>query len=236
MKEGLSDELALRIGVAARCLPGVGVAGLMAVLVDALGLPITAGKLDRLTLNRLRHAGRGALADLPGGQLARALSYLRGKASVRVLDTPVPPVEPYRDGDLAHSLRVAVASDDGERLDGDFMTARRFLIYQVSPAELRLVAVRENPGGGGREDRKRTRLGQVADCRLVYAASIGAAAGAALAGAGIHPVVVPVPLAAREALVGLRQTLARRPPPWLAKAAGLAGRGGASPTHDLAAA
>ncbi len=221
MATKLSDELALRIGVAARCLPGVGVQQLVSVLVDELGMPITAGKLQRLTFSRLRRACQGALGDMPGRDLARSLSYLNGKTAIRVLDTPAPILEANADGDRDGHLRVAVASDDGERLDGDFMTSRRFLIYQVSPTALRLIDVRENAGGGSRNDRRQTRLRHITDCRLVYAKAMSTTVSASLVAIGIHPVSVSESAPARAALAGLQQTLEKHPPPWLAKAAGL---------------
>ncbi|MFI3156893.1 MAG: NifB/NifX family molybdenum-iron cluster-binding protein [Methylococcaceae bacterium] len=101
---------------------------------------------------------------------------------------------------MVNFLRVAVASDDGERLDGDFMTSRCFLIYQVSPTELRLVAVRENAGGDNRNDRRQTRLRHIADCRMVYAKSISTPVSASLVAAGIHPVSVPKSMPPRAAL------------------------------------
>jgi len=214
----LSDELALRIGVAARCLPGVDVPQLVAALADELGMPITAGKLQRLTLP----AYRSALGKMPEKYLAQSLSYLNGKTSIQVLDTPAPSIESGGNGDMVNSLRVAVASDDGERLDGDFMTSRRFLIYQVSSTELRLVAVRENTGGDSRNDRRQMRLRHIGDGLMVYAKSISTPVSASLVAAGVHPVSVPKSTPARVALAGLQQTLERHPPPWLAKAAGLA--------------
>ena len=221
MAAKLSDELALRIGVAAGCLPGVDVPQLIAVLADALGMPITASKLQRLTLSGLRRAKRGALGNTPGKYLAQSLSYLNGKTSIHLLETPAPSVESDCEDSMVNFLRVAVASDDGERLDGDFMTSKRFLIYQVSPTQLRLVAVRENSGGDSRNDRRQKRLQHIADCRLVYAKSISTPVSASLVAAGVHPVSVFKSMSARDALAGLQQTLEKHPPPWLSKAAGL---------------
>lgn len=217
MTSKLSDELALRIGVAARCLPGVDISQLVTILANELGMPLTANKFQRLTLN----AYRGALGKIPNKYLIQSLSYLNGTTAIQVVETPAPLVESNCNGDMVNCLRVAVASNDGECLNGDFMTSRRFLIYQISPAEIRLAAVRENIAGDSRNDRRQTRLHHIADCCLVYAKLISTPVSASLVAAGVHPVSVPKSIPARTALIGLQQTLEKCPPPWLAKAAGL---------------
>jgi nitrogen fixation protein NifX len=46
-------------------------------------------------------------------------------------DEDLPPVEPTSRGEMPGSLRVAVASNRADNLDGHFGSAPRFLIYQV---------------------------------------------------------------------------------------------------------
>lgn len=214
----LPDAIALRIGVAARSLPGVGVGQLLEVLIDAVGLPLTATKLDRLTLGRLRTASRGTLAAVPHFPLLKALAYLNGASTIDTIDSALPDIESYCDGEMRHSIRVAVASSDGERLDAGFVTARRFLIYQLSATEMRLVAIRNAAEKSGKHG-WRQRLPQLTDCHVVYAKTIATPSAAALVAARIHPIQTWVPGPAREALSSLQRAL-RRPPPWLAKACG----------------
>jgi nitrogen fixation protein NifX len=45
-EQALSEDIALRIGLAARALPDTDPARLLRVLSDAVGLPPTAAKLD----------------------------------------------------------------------------------------------------------------------------------------------------------------------------------------------
>ena len=220
-RPGLSEELALRIGVAARCLPGLGVAGTVELLVSALGLPLTAEKLARLTSARLRHSGRGVLDGISAAALAQAIAYLKGEAAIRVLDEPAPVLKASPGRPSPHTLRVAVSSDGGEWGDGDFLRCRRYLIYEVSSEDARLIDVRENPPGGNRHVRKTACVGRIADCHMVYALSLSTPVSAALMAAGIHPVHLPDPQGAPEILSSLQAILGHRPPPWLAKAAGL---------------
>ena len=42
------------------------------------------------------------------------------------------PIKPYQEGDMPNSIRIAVASNTGEQLDGHFGSCHRYLIYQLS--------------------------------------------------------------------------------------------------------
>lgn len=220
MNAKLSQQLALRIGVAARCLPGVELRPFMQALIRTLGLPITASKLENLRQRQFRRLGQGLLQGYSADQLALALAYLNGEESIEVLDPPTPIAKPYLEGEMPHSLRIAVASDTGETVGADFQAAKRFLIYQVSVDEIRLVAVRETPEIAGKA-KKLAQLKQIADCSLVYAGLISNITRAVLAELGIFPVSLQQPAMALEIAAGLRHTLGQQPPPWLAKAAGL---------------
>ena len=58
-KTPISNEIALRIGLAARELPDTDVARLLKALDDAIGLPPTQKKLTGLTVKALKSAGDG---------------------------------------------------------------------------------------------------------------------------------------------------------------------------------
>ncbi|NKN34172.1 dinitrogenase iron-molybdenum cofactor biosynthesis protein [Marichromatium bheemlicum] len=223
----LSDDIALRIGLAARILPEIGVARLLRVLDSALGLPPTADTLERLRLRDLRQGADGALADLEPERLKDALAILRGEVG----DTQPPPLpEPYVEGELPGSIRVACASDSGEQLDGHFGAARRFLVYQVSTAEIRLIEVREIDDGRAEDDRNSYRAGLIADCQLLYVASIGGPAAAKVVKVDVHPIRLGAGGEIREHLRALQDVLAGHAPPWLAKVMrqGVAPAGGAA--------
>ena len=139
----LPRELALRIGLAARALPGVSAARMLDILDAAVGLPVTVSKLDGLTVKALRKGGGEDLMRVAPDTLKAALALLKGHDAA----PDGPPCDPYSDGDMPDSLRVACASNGGELLDGHFGSCGRFLVYQVSADEVRAscTSVSKNP-------------------------------------------------------------------------------------------
>ncbi|TCJ14900.1 dinitrogenase iron-molybdenum cofactor biosynthesis protein [Parasulfuritortus cantonensis] len=220
---GLARELALRIGLAARALPGPGLPGLMAALVDALGVPFSAAKFAQLTVGRLRTAAGGVLAEAPRAALREALGHLQGRIPVVIADAPAPALDPCRDGAMPGSIRVAVASDGGELADGHFGHCRAYLVYQVSARELRLIDYRYAPEPGAKSARGAAHVALVGDCHLVYGRVLGNQATAQLMHAGVHPVCAPEGGPARDRLRPLQAILRGHPPPWLARAMGTRG-------------
>jgi nitrogen fixation protein NifX len=216
----LSDDIALRIGLAARALPDTDPARLLRVLDAAVGLPPTAAKLDGLTLKALRTAADGELADIDKEMLKHALELLKGEGAATI--EPPPEVEPYAEGDLPGSIRVACASNGGELLDGHFGSCRRFLVYQVSAHGFRLVDCRtiDDSVQEAQDDKNAYRASLIADCQLLYVASIGGPAAAKVVKRAIHPVKHPQMGDARECIADLQRVLADKTPPWLAKVMG----------------
>jgi nitrogen fixation protein NifX len=216
----LSDEIALRIGLAARTLPDPDPGRLIRVLADAVGLPPTATTLDSLRVKDLKQAADGELADLDADLLKSMLAILKGETGKTL--APAPPIEPYAEGDMPGSLRVACASNGGDALDGHFGAARQFLVYQVSPNEVRLIDVREVDASCTVEDKNGQRAALIADCQVLYVASIGGPAAAKVVKADIHPIKDAAGGSARMRMVALQRILGEKAPPWLAKAMGQA--------------
>lgn len=221
MSAGLSPELALRIGLAARSLPETTPGRLMAVLTDALGLPLTEAKLAGITPKLLKTAMDGQLADIDGVYLKQAVHHLKTTSSGEVAEDRLP-LETYQDGDMAGSVRVGFASNCGERLDGHFGSCTRFLIYQVSATEARLIAVRPvtEPDSAIKDDVNAYRANLVSDCHILYVVSIGGPPAAKVVKAGVHPIKHPEEADIRTLLPPLQQALAETPPPWLARVMG----------------
>ncbi len=218
----LPDCLALRIGLAARQLPDTSSGQLLRVLVAVLGKPLTEVKLNALKVKDLKTGADGALGEIDGAVLRRALHFLHGEDDVAAqMAVPIP--EPYSDGELPNSIRVACASNNGERLDGHFGSCARFLIYQVSAMASRLIAVRPAPVVTRLSvDHSAERVALINDCHLLCVLSIGGPAAARVVNSGIHPFKRPQAEDISALLGELQQVLAGEPPPWLARIIGRA--------------
>ncbi|MFD2110307.1 dinitrogenase iron-molybdenum cofactor biosynthesis protein [Thiorhodococcus fuscus] len=216
----LSEDVALRIGLAARTLPDTDPARLIRVLADAVGLPPTAESLATLKVKDLKQAADGEFAHLDQAELKAALAILKGEGFEE--SDPPPPVQPYADGDMPDSIRVACASDRGEELDGHFGAAHCFLIYQVSANENRLIDVRVVDDAKAGDDKNAYRAELISDCQVLYVASIGGPAAAKVVKRDIHPIKDAEGGSARDRMVALQGILAGKAPPWLAKVMGQA--------------
>ena len=216
----LSPHIALRIGLAARSLPEVGLQPLMNALIGELGLPLSEDKFERLNVGTLRTAGSSLLAEQPRAALRQALNYLQGRTPVTIIEDTLPQLERYEEGDMPDSLRLAVASDFGEHIDGNFASCAAFLIYQVSAREIRLIDRRPAPAGNRKSGRDARCATLLDDCHLLYAKTLSNPASACLMVAGIHPVSFPEGGLARDKLGELQKVLRGHPAPWLARAMG----------------
>lgn len=219
-RKGLSRELALRIGLASRALDREP-KRLLEILGDAVEMPLTRSKLESLHSEQLKSAADGALASTDADTLAQALRYLHGEEGATPLfATP----QPYADGEIPDSIRVAVASNGGEAANGHFASCQGFLIYQLSAGELRLIDVRYTDEAAEAEDKTAWLVELIGDCHVLYVVSVGGPAAAKVIKAGIHPIKdtsgADGKVAAPELLGKLQQVLAGSPPPWLAKILG----------------
>ena len=223
MSESMTREAALRIALAARALPGIETRALVLALAARLELPLTETKLATVTVEDLcevlagDHAEESCVVGFDNEHLKAAVRSLWG---IGVSGSELPALEPYAEGDLPGSIRVAICSNSGENLDGHFGSCERFLVYQVSPDALRLIDQRPTLAADKAEDRNVARSALIKDCHLVYVQSIGGPAAAKVVRAGAHPVKIAKAAPARDILAQLQQSL-QKPPPWLAKAMGV---------------
>jgi nitrogen fixation protein NifX len=225
----ISRETAIRIGNAARALPGVTVADLVEGLAGELGWPLDEFVLNRVTVTQLRSAlarERSTEADaefspaetadrFPVTHLKEVVEMLWGQ---RVHDLAEPSLDDYEEGDMLGSIRIAVAADSGEEIDAHFGSAARFLVYQVSTTEIRLIDMRRTDAPPEVTDGTGFRVGLIDDCHLLLVQSIGGPAAAKVINAGIYPLKATDGGPARLFLAILQQRMASSPPPWLAKA------------------
>lgn len=216
-----SREAAFRIALAARALNGLDLRALVGALVDKLQAPLTEAKLATLTVEDLCQllagdfAEQGCHVGVDREQLKAAVRLLWGEG---IAHDDFPTVEP--DDAAPGTIRVAVAANRGENLDGHFGSCDRFLIYRVGPAALRLIEVRSTAAADAADDRNAARAALIGDCQIVCVQSIGGPAAAKVIRAGVHPVKFPAGGPARAALGELQQRLTA-PPPWLAQIMGV---------------
>lgn len=218
----LPRELALRIALAARVLPDVDVPRLIEILHEKVGMPLDDEKLKSITVTNLK-TGIGSLdgeedgedIDIGLANIKQAVRYLWGEEN----DENLPEVQPYKDGDMPESIRVGVASNSGELLNGHFGSCLWFLVYQLSKDEYRLIDIRSTVGADDSDDRNLFRVNLVKDCHVLFMQSVGGPAAAKIIRADIYPIKVPDVVDAVEELKNFQKVF-DAPPPWMAKALG----------------
>ncbi|WP_319410487.1 dinitrogenase iron-molybdenum cofactor biosynthesis protein [uncultured Cohaesibacter sp.] len=218
MTAPLSRELALRIGLAANELPGIDAGALISILGAVVGVPMTEEKFANLGMKQFRQAGGEAFLRIPSEKQKAALRILKGDGVGEALDDVT--LDSFLEGDMPGSIRVACASNAAEEMDGHFGSCRRFLVYQVSASETRLIAVRSAIEPDDVEEKNKWRAALIADCDVLYVISIGGPAAAKVVRAGIHPIKLTSASQARDILANLQKVLADSPPPWLARVMG----------------
>ena len=220
----LSRELALSIGLAARALPDIKPKQLINVLVNSLKLPITEQKLKSLTLKRYQTALSKLLHKPYNLELLKnSLVYLHSVEKTNLPEICRPLIKPYHNGDLPNSIRVAIVSEDGVHIAGQFSVCKQFYIYQVSALKQQLIQVRatETPSAKKAIQKHHYRAELIQDCQVLYCLSIGGSAAAKVVKHGVHPLKVNSMAVITDILEQLQFVLSTSPPPWLAKAMGV---------------
>jgi nitrogen fixation protein NifX len=216
----ITKTAALRIAQAARVLADVNAGAFAAKLGDTIGLPITEEKLAKVTVADLKLILSGEETvepDVDSASIKLAVRHLWGQSAEA---ENLPLLATYKEGDMPGSLRVAVASNTEENLDGHFGSCPRFLVYQVGRDDIRLIGIRSTSLTDEAEDKNVARANLIKDCQIVYVQSIGGPAAAKAVRANIHPVKAPEGGKASIALQRLQAVL-DAPPPWLAKILGV---------------
>ncbi len=219
----LPRDIALRIALAARVLPGIDLPKLISVLHGKVGSPLDDEKLKSITVTNLKtgigsHDGEEDGEDIGIGlaNIKLAVRYLWGDESG---DEGIPQVQPYREGDMPESIRIAIASNTGNLLNGHFGSCIRFLVYQLSRNDIRLVDIRSTIEADDAEDRNQFRAELIKDCQILFVQSIGGPAAAKVIRADIYPIKEPEVIDAVEKLTEFQKVF-DAPPPWMAKILG----------------
>ena len=222
MNAPLSDDIALRVGLAARALKQVDAKVMLKVLLRLLGEPITATKLERLRPRRLKQILANKIPELDSGDFNEAVNFLKGH-KIQQLTCPAPNIPPEVSCTLFGSVRVVCSSNSGEMVDGNFSSCIRFLVYQVSATDIQLIDIREpkrlQQKNLSKQESSLLRAKLIGDCDVLYTHNMGAMAAAKVVKMGVHPITLDDPIHAQQALKRLQQVLAQdSPPPWLVKA------------------
>ncbi len=218
----LSRELALAIGLAARALPDITPAQLVSVLIGCIGVPITAENLAQLKLQQYKKAlNRNLQTSFSTAQVQPSydcLQYSRNSGQHQTLS-----LQAYQRGDMPHSIRVAVASQQGVYIDGQFSQCNQFYIFQVSAVEVRLIMIRSanTKEALTAEQKMQYRAQLIEDCNVLYSHSISAQAAARVIKFGVHPIKLTHIAQASTIIEQLQHVLSTSPPPWLAKTMGI---------------
>ncbi|TWH77414.1 nitrogen fixation protein NifX [Azomonas agilis] len=217
----MSRDTALRIALAARALPSTSVGELLEILHQQINGPLTEKTLQDITVTDLKIGLAGSeedvdMLDTPMSALKDAVRILWGETGEDSLPQPVK-LDALPEG----SIRVAVASNNGELLDGHFGSCLRFLVYQVSVKECFLIDVRSTMDAHSAEDKNGWRAELIKDCQVLYVVSIGGPAAAKVVRAGIHPVKKVNGGSVADMMAELQSRMENAPPPWLAKLLGV---------------
>ncbi len=222
--EQLDRDLALRIALASRILPGVSVSELVEILHERVGPPLDDEKLKAITVTNLKtgigsHDGEEDGEDIGIGleNIKLAVRYLWGEEAE---DENLPEIEVYKEGELPGSIRVAVASNSGATLNGHFGSCLRFLVYQLSADDMRLIDIRSTVEADSSDDRNLFRTNLIKDCHVLFVQSIGGPAAAKVIRGDIYPIKVPDVIEAVDQLIEF-QSVFEAPPPWFAKILGV---------------
>lgn len=218
----ISRAAALRIAMAARAIPDVSVGQLLDILASRIDGDLTEEALTTITVTDLKTGFASADGEEDGEDISMGLPAI--KEAVRILwgeadDNDLP--KPLPALDIPGSIRVAVASNNGEVLNGHFGSCLRFLVYQLSVDQCRLIDVRSALDADLSDDRNAFRADLIRDCQVLYVQSIGGPAAAKVVRAGIYPIKQKDNADTHEVLAKLQQVMENSPPPWLAKILGV---------------
>lgn len=219
----LSRDAALRIALAARVLPGIDVGQLLEILQRRIDGDINEETLKTITVTHLKTGFGSADGEEDGEDISlglpaikEAVRILWGETSDEVLPTVTPVSVP-----TPGSIRVAIASNSGEALNGHFGSCIRFLVYELSGEAIQLIDIRSALEADFSDDRNLFRANLIKDCQVLYVVSIGGPAAAKVVRAGVYPIKIVEGGEAREIMQKLQGVMKGNPPPWLAKILGV---------------
>lgn len=213
MTEAIQDNLALRLGLAAKAIPQLSLKLFIQNLIEELGDPLSEKKLRSLNPKKFYQFLRELDSDIERGQSNQALAILTAD-SVSAMEAPKVTEPEALPGPC---LRIAVTSNNDQMIDGHFGSCLRILIYEATASAYRLAEVREvqtQESGMARTDYI-TDL--IRDCQILTTLSIGGPAAAKVTNADVHPVKQTAPVPSSDFMQRICDMLAGSPPPWIKK-------------------
>jgi nitrogen fixation protein NifX len=126
--------------------------------------------------------------------------------------------------DAGPRLRVAIATQDGKSMNAHFGSARRFVVFEVTPTSSRFLETISFDAvtGESGEHREDAPLGVKVDairgCNLLFVLAIGASAASKVINARIHPVKLAEAEPVEQVISKVQELLNSEPPPWLRRA------------------
>lgn len=219
----LDRDTALKIALAARAIPEINVGQLLEILHRRIDGEINEETLKTVTVTDLKTGFASADGEEDGEdigiglpEMKEAVRILWGEAELEDLPTPI-----KLESIPENSVRVAIASNAGEKLDGHFGSCLRFLVYQVTVDSIQLIDIRSALEADLSDDRNAFRANLIEDCDVLYVVSIGGPAAAKVVRAGIYPMKVGEATTSHEVIEKLQGVMSTNPPPWLAKLMGV---------------
>ncbi len=219
----ISREAALRIAMAARALPEISVGQLLEILWRRIDGDLDETSLTTITVTDLKTGFGSADGEEDGEDISLGLPAI--KEAVRILwgeaeEEELPQMKPET-SDLPGSIRIAVATNNGEQINGHFGSCLRYLVYQMTSDVCELIDVRSAIEADLSDDRNGFRAELIKDCQVLYVQSIGGPAAAKVVRTGIYPIKVKEATDAPSELARLQRVMVSAPPPWLSKIMGV---------------
>jgi nitrogen fixation protein NifX len=124
-------------------------------------------------------------------------------------------------------MKIAVATQDCQRVDAHFASAKTFMFYDVGPdghsflEAVQFDNVSDESGSHSKEegdDRLSAKIGALEGSAILFCRAIGGPAAARVVRAKVHPVKLPESEPIAQVIDRVRAMLKGNPPPWLRKA------------------
>lgn len=123
-------------------------------------------------------------------------------------------------------MRISVATQDRQRVDAHFASARTFMFYDIGPTgytfleAVQFDSVSDQSGRHAEDgdDRLSAKIGALEGSSLLFCRAIGGPAAARVVRARVHPIKLPADEPISDVIERVRAMLEGNPPPWLRKA------------------